>query len=175
MKSVLSIALVFLALSAFAGDHTSAYKVGVFSSTGQLRDGSYSNGQTHGVATYSAHHNIHYVQTDDGMYSIYSPSVLGKTFLFKPLTNDSTLTDDDWMPNVHKQWFVVKLHDGDKVLFAAKCDKKNNCWFWLPNPGKPGSEFTTQGYFLPDAIETNTQSLCGKGKLTAQVEAEACH
>ena len=109
------------------------------------------------------------------MYSIYSPSVLGKTFLFKPLTNDSTLTDDDMMPNVHKQWFVDKLHDGDKVLFAAKCDKKNNCWFWLPNPDKAGSEFTTQGYFLPDAAETNTQSLCGKGKLTAQVEAEVCH
>jgi hypothetical protein len=175
MRSVFSIALVLSTLSAFAGDHTSQYKVGIFSSTGQLRDGSYSNGQTRGVATYTAHHNIHYVRTDDGMYSIYSPSVLGKTFLFKPLTNDGTLTDDDMMPNVHKQWFMDKLHDGDKVLFAAKCDKNNNCWFWLPNPDKPGLEFTTQGYYLPDAIETTPQSLCGTGKLTPQVAAEVCH
>lgn len=109
------------------------------------------------------------------MYSIYSPSALGKTFLFKSFNNDGALTDDDMTPNVHKQWFMDKLHDGDKVLFAAKCDKKNNCWFWLPDPDKQGAEVTTQGFFLPDAAETNTQSLCGKGKLAPQVEAEVCH
>lgn len=174
MKFAFSIASVLSTLSAFAGDHASEYKVGIYSATGQLRDGSYSNGETRGIAAYNATHNIHFVQTDDGMYTIYSPSVLGKTFLFKPLTNDGTLMDDDFVPNTHKQWFMDKLHDGDKILFAAKCDKKNNCWFWFPNPDKPGSEFKTQGYFLPDAVETNTKSLCGKEKLAPQIEAEVC-
>ncbi|QNI31357.1 hypothetical protein H7849_20070 [Alloacidobacterium dinghuense] len=107
-------ALVLSTLSALAADHASEYKVGIFPSTGRLRDGSYSNGETRGIAIYTADHNIHYVRTDDGMYSIYTPSVLGKTFLFKPLTNDGTLTDDDMTPNVHKQWFMDKLHDGAK-------------------------------------------------------------
>jgi hypothetical protein len=34
-------------------------------------------------------------------------------------------------PDVHKSWFMDQLHEGDKILFAAKSDKHNRCEFKL--------------------------------------------
>jgi len=80
-------------------------------------------------------------------------------------------------PTIHKAWFMDNLHDGDKVLFAAKCDMKHaqhRCEFWLPDPSKPGKEISTMGGFSPAVAQTNTTSLCGMGKLSASVEAQVC-
>ena len=69
------------------------------------------------------------------------------------------------------------LHEGDKVLFAAKCDMKHSqhrCEFWLPNPDKTGKEVATLGSFSPAVAKTNTTALCGTGKLSAAVESQLC-
>ena len=166
-KIALLFAVVLSTVPAFAADHASEYKVGIFSATGQVNDGTYTNAQGNGARTNSASHNIHYVQTDTGMYYIESPAAVGKTILVQMATKQAT-------PEFHKQWFMDQLHEGDKVLFAVKCDKHNNCRFWLPNPEKPGKEIATDGYYRPNVAQTNTQSLCGKGKLTPEVEAQVC-
>jgi hypothetical protein len=77
-------------------------------------------------------------------------------------------------PDVRKSWFMDQLHEGDKILFAVKCDKHNRCEFKLPNPNKVGKEVSTIGGFEPTIAKTNTTSLCGKGKLSAAVEAQVC-
>jgi hypothetical protein len=67
-----------------------------------------------------------------------------------------------------------QMHAGDKVLFAAKCNKHNDCQIWVPNPDKPGKEIMTDGRFEPAVAKTNTNALCGTGKLSADVEAQVC-
>jgi hypothetical protein len=101
------------------------------------------------------------------MYAIQAPISRGQTFLANLATNSNA-------SQVHVQWFMDQLHEGDKVLFAYKCDKHNNCFFWLPKPDKEGKEYSTYGYFRPDAAQTNTQQLCGKSKLSPDVEAQLC-
>jgi hypothetical protein len=165
------IAVVFLLLlvatPAFAGDHASEYQVGVFSATGQLSDGSFAHCQGGNCSAYSAAHNIHYVRTNTGMYAIAAPISIGWSLTAAVLT-------DGMAPTVYKQWFMDQLHSGDKILFASKCTKHNNCVFWLPDPDKTGKEYVAYGYYRPDVAKTNTQSLCGKGKLPQEVEAQVC-
>ena len=167
IKTAVVFALAVTTVAAFAGDHAASYQAGTFSATDQINDGTYANGQGRGVSSYSAAHNVHYVTTPDGTYAIESPSAVGKSILIGVLTNSA-------MPTLHKQWFMDQLHEGDQVLFAAKCDKHNNCMFWLPNPEKVGKEFTTAGNFRPNVAKTNTTALCGKGKLSPAVEAQVC-
>jgi hypothetical protein len=152
---------------ALAKDHSAQYQVGIFSSTGQLSDGTMATCSGHNCATYAALHNIHYVRTPDGMYAIESPISVGRTLLLGMAT-------DGLGPQVHREWFMDQLHEGDKVLFASKCNKHDDCTFWLPNPDKVGKEYTTVGYYRPDVAQTNTQALCGKGKLSPAVEAQVC-
>jgi hypothetical protein len=170
MKYCKAVSILVLAISssAFAGDHASSYMVGAFSSTGQVNDGTFTNGQGRGVATHSQSHNIHYVRTNLGYYGIEAPTSVGGTFLIEVLSNNAAMAE------LHKQWFMDQLHEGDQVLFAAACDKHNNCTFWLPDPDKTGKEYKTVGFFRPDNAKTNTTSLCGKGKLSAVVEAQVC-
>jgi hypothetical protein len=82
-------------------------------------------------------------------------------------------------PTIHKGWFMDNLHEGDRVLFAAKCKTYRNnhtsCQFWLPNPDKAGKEILTVGGFTPAVAKTNTSQLCGTGKLSASVEAQVCN
>ena len=147
----------------YAKDHSGDYRVGVFQSTGTVDEGSFTscNG---GCATYSQGHNIHYVETPDGLYGIEAPTaVLASILLNSPS-----------QAMMHKQWFMDDLHGGEKVLFAVLCNKHNNCEFWLPNPDKPGKEIDTQGFYRPRIAKTNTMSLCGTGKLAPAVEAEVC-
>jgi hypothetical protein len=151
----------------YAKDHSAEYQVGVFSSTGTLSDGSYAQCGGGGCRAYSAGHNVHYVRVASGLYAIESPVSIGGTLLLAMIEGANA-------PDVHKQWFMDQLHAGDKILFWAQCNKHNNCTMALPNPDKPGKEFITQGYFTPDVARTNTQGLCGRGKLSAAVEADVC-
>lgn len=166
--------LLLLAFVVFAQakekDHSAEYKVGTFTGTGQVSDGSYANCSGGGCSAYSAAHNIHTVTTEDGVYAIEAPTSLAGTMLVGMMTGGNS-------PTIHKAWFMDNLHEGDKVLFAAKCDMKHSqhhCEFWLPNPDKPGKEFLTFGGFTPAVAKTNTTSLCGKGKLSVSVEAQVC-
>jgi len=101
------------------------------------------------------------------MYAIEAPTSVGLSLFDALVTKGNS-------PTVHKQWFMDQLHEGDKVLFAAGCDKHNNCQFWLPDPDKPGKEFSTVGYYRADHAKTNTGTLCGRGKLKPDIEAQVC-
>jgi hypothetical protein len=162
-------ALILAASFSQAKDHSAEYKVGTFMGTGQVSDGSYASCSGGGCAAYSAAHNIHSVSTEDGVYAIEAPTSVAGTVLVGMTTSAPT-------PTIHKAWFMDNLHDGDKVLFAAKCDMKHThrCEFWLPDPNKPGKEISTMGGFSPAVAQTNTTSLCGMGKLSASVEAQVC-
>ena len=105
--------------------------------------------------------------TDSGAYAIEAPTQAAATFFQGIFVSPS-------LPDVHIQWFMDDLHTGDKVLFAAKCDKHNNCLFWLPKPDQPGKEYHTNGWFRPRIAPTNTTQLCGTGKLSAAIEAQVC-
>jgi hypothetical protein len=153
-------------------DHSADYQVGTFSSTGTISDGSYANCSGGGCSAYSAAHNIHYVSTADGVYAIEAPTSVAGTMLVGMMSGGNA-------PTIHKGWFMDNLHEGDKVLFAAKCKTYRNnhtsCQFWLPNPDKTGKEILTVGGFSPAVAKTNTSQLCGTGKLSASVEAQVCN
>ena len=168
----MAIVFAFILAASFsqAKDHSAEYKVGTFMGTGQVSDGSYASCSGGGCAAYSAAHNIHSVSTEDGVYAIEAPTSVAGTVLVGMTTTGPT-------PTIHKAWFMDNLHDGDKVLFAARCDMKHaqhRCEFWLPDPSKPGKEISTMGGFSPAVAQTNTTSLCGMGKLSASVEAQVC-
>lgn len=168
MKKYIAIAVLFLLAtlaSAKNKDHSTEYKVGILQSTEVVNTGTYTscNG---GCMSQSTGHNIHYVVTDEGAYGIDSPTNAGLSIL-QGMGNPK-------LPPVHIQWFMDDLHEGDKVLFAAECDKHNNCRFWLPKPDQQGKEYHTIGWFRPRVAKTNTNQLCGTGKLSAEVEAQVC-
>jgi hypothetical protein len=143
------------------------YQVGIFSSTGRLSDGSFAQCSGRSCAGWNAGHNVHYVTTDDGIYAIEAPVSLGKSMLLGVLT-------DGMGPQVHQQWFMDQLNEGDKVLFTAKCNKHFVCIFKIPNPDKPDKQYTTIGNFRPRVAKTNTTALCGTGKLSAALEEQLC-
>ena len=167
MKMLVVFAALLVTLPALAKDHAEWYQVGIFSSTGQLSDGTFANCHGNGCNSYSAAHNIHYIRTQDGMYAVESPISVGLS-LFDALVTEGNA------PTTHKAWFMDQLHEGDKVLFAAGCEKHYICQFWLPDPDKPGKEFSTVGYYRADNAKTNTGTLCGKGKLKPEIEAQVC-
>ena len=167
LYSSIALSLILSASLALAKDHSAQYQVGVFSSNGSANDGSYSDCSGGSCSGFGASHNVHYVTTDDGTYSIEAPvSVAGTMIMGMGRSGHS--------PTMHKAWFMDQLHRGDKVLFAVKCDKHNRCEFKLPNPDKVDKEVSTAGFFEPAIAKTNTTSLCGKGKLNAAVEAQVC-
>jgi hypothetical protein len=147
-------------------DHSKEYKVGILQSTEQVNTGTFISCD-HGCMAQSTGHNVHYVVTEEGVYTITSPTSAGRSILV------GTLVSPD-LPDVHIQWFLDDLNIGDKVLFAAECDKHNNCMFWLPKPDQQGKEYHTTGWFRPRVAATNTTQLCGTGKLSAAVEAQVC-
>ena len=83
MKRIAVIAMVlsFFTSIVFAKDHADQYQAGTFSSTGRLSDGSYANCSGGGCRVYSAGHNIHYIMTKDGVYSIEAPVSMAGTIL----------------------------------------------------------------------------------------------
>ncbi len=166
-------AVLFFAVAlaqASGKDHSAEYKVGTFMGTQPVSDGSYAHCSGAGCSAYNAAHNIHMVTTEDGAYAIEAPTSLAATIVVGVLSRGNS-------PTIHKPWFMDDLHEGDQMLFAAKCDMKHPrhyCAFWLPNPDKTGKEFSTRGWFTPAVAKTNTTSLCGMGKLSASVEAQVC-
>jgi hypothetical protein len=150
----------------YGKDHTADYQVGVLQSTEQVSSGSFTSCD-HGCMTQTTGHNVHYVITDEGVYTIESPTSFGKSMLQGMLVSPN-------LPDVHIQWFMDDMNPGDKVLFAVNCGKHNDCYFWLPKPDKPGKEYMTHGWFRPRIAKTNTQQLCGTGKLSPAVESQVC-
>lgn len=155
---------------AYAKDHSKEYQVGIVVSAEQLNDGSITRCQGSLCATSDSSNNIHFVRVPNGIYAINAP-VDVSTSILNALGTMGTGGEDEV---AHKEWFMDHLQPGDKVLFAAKCDKHNNCSFWLPNPNHPGKEIGTDGYFHPNVANSNTQTLCGTGELTPAVEAQVC-
>ncbi len=164
--------VLFFLLSSFTiATDKPPYEVGIFMSSEQVSDGSYSTASCGSFgcngSAYNAAHNVHLVRTDNGIYSIEAPVSVAGTVLLGMLNNGIA-------PTVHKAWFMDDLHEGDKVLFSADCNKHNRWTIRLPNPDKPTKEITTQGFFYPSIAKTNATTLCGTGKLTADVEAQVC-
>jgi hypothetical protein len=164
--------VLFLLLASFAKNREKPpYEVGTFMSSRQVSDGTYSTASCGSFgcngSAYNAAHNVHLVSTPDGIFSIEAPVSVGGTILLGLATNGNS-------PTVHKAWFMDNLHEGDKVLFSAACNKHNRCSIRLPNPDKPSKEILTLGFFFPTIAKTNATVLCGTGKLTADVEAQVC-
>jgi hypothetical protein len=168
----LLIAFVPLGSTVSMAKEKPAYQVGSFLASRQVSDGSYSQASCGGFScsgsSYSAAHNVHEVQASDGVYTIEAPVSVGGTLALGMLSNGNS-------PTVHKQWFMDSLHEGDKVLFSAQCNKHYRCTIRLPNPDKPEKVIETQGFFSPAAAKTNAGVLCGTGKLSADVEAQVCN
>ena len=164
------VVFLLLASCAIARDKP-PYEVGTFLSSRQVSDGSYSTASCGSFgcngSAYNAAHNVHLVQTPDGVFSIEAPVSVAGSILLSMATNGNS-------PTVHKAWFMNNLHEGDKVLFSAACNKHNRCTIRLPNPDKPTKEILTLGFFFPAIAKTNTTVLCGTGRLTADVEAQVC-
>src|ERR1019366_9566974 len=148
-------------------DHSAGYKVGILESTESVNTGTFTSCD-HGCISQSTGHNVHYVTTDEGAYGIHAPTSAGLSFLQGVLVSPN-------LPDVHIQWFMDDLNVGDKVLFAAECNEHNFCTFWLPKPDKPGKEYNTTGWFRPRVAKTNTNQLCGTGKLSPAIEAQVCN
>ena len=169
---VMPFVVVFLLLASCAiAREKPPYEVGTFMSSQQVSDGSYSTASCGSFgcngSAYNAAHNVHLVQTLDGVFSIEAPVSVAGSILLSMATNGNS-------PTVHKAWFMDNLHEGDKVLFSAACNKHNRCTIRLPNPDKPTKEILTLGFFFPAIAKTNTAVLCGTGRLTADVEAQVC-
>jgi hypothetical protein len=170
MRAMPFVLFFLLASFAIARDKP-PYEVGMFMSSEQVSDGSYSTASCGSFgcngSAYNAAHNVHLVRTDNGIFSIEAPVSVAGTLLLGMVNNGNA-------PTVHKAWFMDDLHEGDKVLFSAACNKHNRCTIRLPNPEKPTKEITTLGFFYPAIAKTNTTILCGTGKLTVDVEAQVC-
>jgi len=174
MKRLIAVIAIALALvgSALARDnrrdHSAEYQVGTFVETQRVDTGSVSQERSGGVLggrnvrTQNLGHTAAVVSVPNGQYTIEQPFSAGAAIL-----GGSTV-------DPHRAWFMDQMHAGDKVLFAVKCDKHNHCQIWVPNPDKPGKEILTFGQFEPGVAKTNTNALCGTGKLPADVEAQAC-
>lgn len=159
-------ALLSLAITSFGKDRP-AYQVGIFVGKDVRDDGSlvstsggYSKGVQQGHYTYT-------VRTDDGSYVIDSPTAVASSIFASLATNGQSA-------NIHKDSFLDTLHDGDKVLFSAKCDKHRRCSIRMPNPDNPNKTINTLGWFWPARGKSNVTALCGSGKLSQTIENEYC-
>ena len=101
-------------LGAYAADHSAEYMAGTLSTTGQVSDGTYVNGQGRGANIRTAAHNVHYVETEAGIYTIESPTAVGKNIAIALMAPGAAI------PSLHKQWFMDQLHEGDQVLFRRE-------------------------------------------------------
>ncbi len=169
-RAITATALLLAASFCFAKDKP-AYEVGTFLSTTQQSDGVFSSAScgrySCSGSAYSAAHNVHTLSTPEGAYMLEAPTSVVGTIILGSLTGGNA-------PTIHKAWFMDNLHEGDKVLFSASCNRRNNCTFRLPNPDRPDKEIVTVGYFAPATAKTNAAVLCGTGKLSLAVEAQVC-
>ena len=126
---------------------------------------------------------IHLLHSDAGDYRVEAPVNKGLTFL-------SAMGSNAYNPakTFHNKWFLDNVQPGTKVLFASECDhpsKKHpneavRCAFWFPDPDSADHEYGTSGDFTPftagdgSNLQNTANTLCGKGKLSAAVEAQMC-
>lgn len=169
---LVSLSALYLSIPIFAGDHASKYQVGTFLSTVRADDGSYALSQCSGFGCsatgYHASHSQHQIETPEGVYTVNAPISVGGTLLV------GMLTPGGLAPTIHKGWFMDDLREGQSVLFYPDCNKRHVCRFWLPNPDKVGKEILTTGWFEPAIAKTNTDTLCGTGKLSLSVANQVC-
>ena len=170
IAAILLTSVTILTANAFSKEKA-PYQAGTYVSSTTVDDGHYSSATcgSYGCSgsAYSASHNVHFVQTESGVYGIESPTSGAATFL-------NAMANNGVSPTLHKAWFMDQLNEGDTVLFSAVCNKHNYCRIGVPNPDKPEKEIMTNGFFRPAIAKTNASSLCGKGKLTAEVETKVC-
>ncbi|MGA3079309.1 MAG: hypothetical protein ABSG56_37220 [Bryobacteraceae bacterium] len=166
--SILFMVLVVASMSMSFGKDKPAYEIGIFQASLQASDGNYSSGNGGFSESHNVGHNVHLLSTPEGLYYIDAPTNVGLSVLSSMATNGHSAA-------AHKQWFMDDLHEGDKVLFSAACDKHWNCRIRLPNPENPEKVIATNGHFKPASAKTNTtNALCGTGKLTPDAEAQLC-
>lgn len=162
-----AVAVVVSVSMAFARDHSAEYQVGTLTETRSVQDVNiYGSALANASTAFS--HNEHLVSTADGVYVVEAPTSTGGSILMAMATNNQAPTD------IHIRWFMDDMHSGDKLLFFAECNKRNDCTFYLPKPDKVGKEFHTTGHFYPKVAKTNTSQLCGTGKLSDSIAAQVC-
>jgi hypothetical protein len=126
---------------------------------------------------------IHLLHTQAGDFRAEAPVNKGLTIL-------SAMGSSNYHPaqTFHNKWFLDNVQPGTKVLFAAECSKPSKkhpndavrCSFYFPDPDSSTHEYATMGDFTPNQAGdgSNTQktasTLCGTGKLKADVEAQLC-
>jgi hypothetical protein len=126
---------------------------------------------------------IHLLHTDAGDYRVEAPVNKGLTFL-------SAMGSNAYNPakTYHNKWFLDNVQPGTKVLFSSECAKPNKkhpndavrCTFYFPDPDSSDHEYATLGDFTPftagdgSNIQKTANTLCGTGKLKADVEAQLC-
>lgn len=134
------------------------YQVGVFVGTSDTNDGTITKKDCVGLldcgaVTKSLGRTQYSVRTPEGDYIMESPvNSLGK----------------------HQPWFMDNLAEGDKVVFSASCKKDGYCIIRMPNPDKPDKTITMSADFRPSQGKSNATTLCGTGKLSAEVEVQVC-
>ena len=191
MKRIAALILMSLALtgSAFAQktyNHASEYQVAVLDESTRVSTGADATlGKTSTDAKLNGGgQGFHFLHTDHGNYRVEAPVNKGMTFM-------SAMASDRYHPAVtfHNKWFLDNTPAGTNVLFAAQCGKPNKkhpndvvrCEFWFPDPDSTSHEYRTSGDFTPylegdgGNIQNTANSLCGKGKLSASVEAQVCN
>jgi hypothetical protein len=159
-------ALVPLSIASFGKDHPD-YQVGIFVGKDVKDDGSLvstSGGYSKGV---QQGHYAYTVRTDDGSYVIDSPTAVASSIFVSLATKGQSA-------NIHKDSFLDTLHEGDKVLFSAKCDKHRRCSISMPDPDNTKKTINTLGWFWPARGKSNVSALCGSGKLSQTIESEYC-
>jgi hypothetical protein len=171
MKTIIAvIAICLVVFIPVFGKDKPAYEVGIFQTSVQVNDGSYGSTNGEYSEAHNASHNVHVLSTPEGLYYVHAPTAVAASMVVGIMTGGHSET-------FHKQWFMDDLHEGDKVLFSAECDKHNNCKFRLPNPETPDKVISTNGNFKPLNAKTNIDNstkLCGTGKLSPEAEAQIC-
>ncbi len=156
-RCVLPAVLLLCLGRAHASDHSKNYMVGVIADQRSGQVGSVQSCASGKCVTTPVYSTSFYIKTNLGVFRSGPPVKMG------------LLSGPVYLP-----FFVSHLHQGDKVIFAASCGRNNGCDFWFPDPDKRGKEIHTIGDFHPDRPESNTQSLCGTGKLPPAVASEMC-
>jgi len=191
MKRIAALIVVSLALvgSAFAQktyNHSSEYQVAVLDENAKISTGTDATlGKTSTDAKLNGGgQGFHFLHTDSGNYRVEAPVNKGMSFMAAMAAPRGTTP-----MTFHNKWFLDNVAAGTNVLFAVQCGKPNKkhpndtvrCEFWFPDPDSTNHEHRTLGDFTPylegngSNIQNTANSLCGKGKLSASVEAQVCN
>jgi hypothetical protein len=196
-----AIAVVMLLVPAlgFAKDgktykHAAEYQVATLDQTLRVNTGSDVTLAKSGTDAKlsSGGQGIHLLYTDQGNFRVEAPVNKGRTFGLAFATAMANSNRPAWAQQssatIHNKWFLDNVRPGTKVMFAAECNKPNKkhpydtvrCMFYIPDPDSTDHEYETTGDFTPilagdsSNVQKAADTLCGKGKLSASVEAQMC-